>query len=230
MSMEIISRYLEKNPEKTIFIARELYLKKFSEMTEASFLKTMERMNQMGKLIRLSRGVYCKPRQTRFGAVPAGEYEITAYFIGDNNRYGFETGYRLYNKYRLTTQISKQIEIYTQKSHVTQGKIKNIRLNKLTSFYQPEMLPTIELLEILENYQKIEDFNQRNFIAYCNKIVKNFDENIFARIYDQMGYKKRTIAFLKEILDAYGIRNTLKQYLNATSKYNIPQWESKYGA
>ena len=47
--------------------------------------------------------------------------------------------------------------------------------------------------------------------------------------YHQMGYKKCTIAFLKEILDTYGIGNTLKKYLNGTSKYRIPQWENSYG-
>ena len=59
--------------------------------------------------------------------------------------------------------------------------------------------------------------------------VKKFNEKIFDRIYHQMGYKKCTIAFLKEILDTYGIGNTLKKYLNGTSKYRIPQWENSYG-
>ena len=87
----------------------------------------------------------------------------------------------------------------------------------------------IEFLEILENYQKIEDLNQRRLLTYCNMAVKKFNEKIFDRIYHQMGYKKCTIAFLKEILDTYGIGNTLKKYLNGTSKYRIPQWENSYG-
>ena len=229
MSTEILSKYLEKKPEKTIFIARELYLQKFSAMTETAFLKALERLNHMGMLMRLSKGVYCKPRKTRFGAVPAGEHELASYFMGEDNRYGFIAGYRLYNKYGLTTLISKQVEIYSRKSHVARGTIKNIHLRKLESFYRPEMLPMIEFLEILENYQKIEDLNQRRFLTYCNMAVKKFNEKIFDRIYHQMGYKKCTIAFLKEILDTYGIGNTLKKYLNGTSKYRIPQWENSYG-
>ena len=229
MSIEILSKYLEKKPGKTIFIARELYLQRYSEMTEAAFLKTLERLNHMGLLMRLSKGVYCKPRKTRFGAVPAGERELVSYFTGEDNRYGFIAGYQLYNKYGLSTQISKHVEIYSRKSHVAQGTIKNIHLRKLESFYRPEMLPVIEFLEILENYQKIEDLNQRNFLAYCHVAVDNFNEKAFERIYPQMGYKKRTIAFLKEILDAYGISNTLKKYLNGTSKYRIPQWENSHG-
>jgi hypothetical protein len=229
MSTEILSKYLEKKPEKTIFIARELYLQKFSEMTETAFIKALERLNHMGMLMRLSKGVYCKPRQTRFGAVPAGEHEIASYFMGEDNRYGFIVGYRLYNKYGLTTQVGKQLEIYSRKSHVAQGSIKNIHLRKLGSFYRPEMLPMIEFLEILENYQKIEDLNQRRFLIYCSMAVKKFNEKIFERIYQQMGYKKRTIAFLKKILDTYGVGNTLKKYLNGTSKYQLPQWESNYG-
>jgi hypothetical protein len=149
-------------------------------MTETAFLKALERLNHMGMLMRLSKGVYCKPRKTRFGAVPAGEHELASYFMGEDNRYGFIAGYRLYNKYGLTTQISKQVEIYSRKSHVARGTIKNIHLRKLKSFYRPEMLPMIEFLEILENYQKIEDLNQRRFLTYCNMAVKKFNENTAA--------------------------------------------------
>ena len=230
MSTEILSKYLEKKPEKTIFIARELYLQRFSEMTETTFLKTLERLNHKGMLIRLSKGIYCKPRQTKFGAIPAGEHELASYFTGKENSEGFIAGYRLYNKYGLTTQIGKQVEIYSKKSPVARGNIKNIHLNKLTSFYRPEMLPILEFLEILKNYQNIEDLNPYSFPVCCSNFVKKFNEKIFERIYQQMGYRKCTIAFLKEILDTYGIDNTLKKHLNGTSKYRIPQWENNYGA
>jgi hypothetical protein len=38
--------------------------------------------------------------------------------------------------------------------------------------------------------------------------------------------KKRSIAFLKEILDAYNTDNTLGFYLSTTSKYYIPKWKT----
>ena len=39
--------------------------------------------------------------------------------------------------------------------------------------------------------------------------------------------KKRSIAFLKEILDAKSIDHTLGFYLSTTSKYHIPEWKKE---
>lgn len=220
-----ILQYVEKQPDATVFIARELYIKKFSSMTETAFLKNLERLNSEEKIIRISKGVYCKPKKTRFGTISAGENDIVEYFLGENNKYGFEFGYRLYNKHKLTTQISKKVEICTQKSNVENGKVKNITIKKLGSFYKPNMLSTIEFLEILENYHKIEDLNQKSFVKYCEYAVKEFNEKNFEQLYKNLNYKKRTIAFLKQLLDFYGISNSLKKYLNGTSKYKIPKME-----
>ena len=38
--------------------------------------------------------------------------------------------------------------------------------------------------------------------------------------------KKRTIAFLKEILDGNSIDHTLGFYLSTNSKYYIPKWKT----
>ena len=100
---------------------------------------------------------------------------------------------------------------------------------ELRSFYRPNMLSMIEFLEILEHYREIEDLNQKAFMKYCSMAVKKFDENVVGKVYLQMGYKKRTLAFLKNILDIYQVSNTLKRYLNGTSKYQIPKWKEYYG-
>lgn len=222
---QAILKYIEKQPEAAVIIARELYIKKFSNMTETAFLKNLERLNKEEKITRISKGVYCKPKKTRFGIISAGESDIVEYFLGENNKYGFEFGYRLYNKHKLTTQISKKIDICTQKSNVENGTIKNITIKKLGAFYKPNMLSTIELLEILENYHRIEDLNQKNFVKYCDYAVKEFNEKNFEQLYKNLNYKKRTIAFLKQLLDFYGVSNGLKKYLNGTSKYKIPKVE-----
>ncbi|WP_018704757.1 DUF6088 family protein [Anaeromusa acidaminophila] len=222
---QCVLQYVEKMPALAIIIARELYMKNFFDMTEAAFLKSLERLSKDGKIARISKGIYCKPKMTRFGMILVGEKEIVQYFLGENNKYGFETGYKLYNKYKLTTQISKKIEIYSMKSNVAQGTVKNVNVKRLDSFYKPHMLSTIEFMEILENYHEIEDLNQKSFAAYCGYAVKEFDEKIFEQAYKKLSYKKRTIAFLKQLLDFYGIRNGLKKYLNGTSRYRTPRME-----
>jgi hypothetical protein len=40
--------------------------------------------------------------------------------------------------------------------------------------------------------------------------------------------KKRSIAFLKEILDENSIDHTLGFYLSTTSKYHIPKWKTGF--
>lgn len=225
---QCLVQYVEKQPISAIIVARELYVKKFFDMTEAAFLKSLERLSKDGKIARISKGIYCKPKTTRFGMILAGEKEIVQYFLGENNKYGFETGYKLYNKYKLTTQISKKIEIYSMKSNVAQGTVKNVNVKRLDSFYKPNMLSTIEFMEILENYHEIEDLNRKIFAAYCEYAVKEFNEKIFEQVHKRITYKKRTIAFLKNLLDFHGVDNGLKKYLNGTSKYRTPRMETIY--
>ncbi|MGE1062821.1 hypothetical protein NXG27_09395 [Megasphaera paucivorans] len=195
---------------------------KFSSVSTANILKILERACLNKKIVRISKGMYYKPRKTRFGVLPISESEIVDFFVGVNNQYGIQSGYYLFNKYNLTTQVAKKHIIYSNVSIRDKGKINNTVIIKLPLQYHLSMAETFEFIEILDQYQHIEDLNSQSFLQYCEYAVKKFNERQFYKICQFKKYKKKTVAFLKTILDSYHVPNDLGRYLNSTSRYNIP--------
>ena len=56
-----------------IIVANELYHGMLSYIPEQTFYKTMERLVKSGKLVHLTKGLYYRPKRTRFGNVPITE-------------------------------------------------------------------------------------------------------------------------------------------------------------
>ena len=54
------------------------------------------------------------------------------------------------------------------------------------------------------------------------------DEKIFEQVYQQIRYQKKTISFLRAILNHYGVPNDLSKYLSPLSEYNHPTMEEIY--
>jgi len=108
---EIEKRIERFNPNE-IIVARKLYSEELSDIPEATFFKVLERMIKQNTLVRISKGVYCRPKKTRFGVITTNESEIIRYFTGNSNN-GMVIGYRLYNRIGLTTQVPKTAEIYS---------------------------------------------------------------------------------------------------------------------
>lgn len=62
------------------------------------------------------------------------------------------------------------------------------------------------------------------------KIAEEYDERKLEVVYGAGGYKKRTIAFLRAILNSFNIDHGLDGYLNPSSKYKYPEMEELYVA
>ena len=138
---------------------------------------------------------------------------------------GILIGYHMYNKYGLTTQVSKTIELYSKVLVQETKTIKNIKIYKLDQSIDTSWNNIIEAFEILENFSKIEDMNYKSFREYLKHIAESYDDDLATDVLKKMKYKKRTIAFLEMILQYYNVNNSLSKYLARTSKYNIPTME-----
>lgn len=106
---KLIKASIEKYQELQIIDSEEVYHKMFHSLSKQSFYKVLSRMSASNELIRLSKGLYYIPKKTRFGLVFVNENNIIEYYI--NNSKGLVVGYKMYNKYMLTTQISKKVKI-----------------------------------------------------------------------------------------------------------------------
>lgn len=225
-STENVKTVIMQQPENQIFEASNLYRKLNSPVPELSYYKTLERMVKAGELVHLAKGMYYRPKKSRFGKVPIGEKEIIDYFTSGNN--GLVVGYRLYESKGLTTQVSKKIELLSTSVREQKKNINNISISKINMILSPEVKRMIEAFEILQNYNGIEDMNQVAFASFMTRFAREYTDDNADYVITHRKYKKATIAFMKRCLDFCGVANGLEKYLSSLSEYKIPDLETIY--
>lgn len=225
MNYKEVKNSIEKMPPKTLIIARSLYLEKFSTLSFATFLKYLERLPVKNYLKKIGKGVYCRAVSTPFGIMGVSTKDIENHFISDNKD-GMLIGYKLYTKYNLTTQIAKTAEVYSRIATHNVQTIGSVKVKKLE--YRKAILFQLEIFEILENYRIIQELDKVNLYKFCTSIAKSYNERKTLEAYRLGKYKKRTLAFLKHILDYFSVPNNLGLLLNGLSKYAHLQMEDLY--
>jgi hypothetical protein len=177
-------------------------------------------------LAKVSKGVYCRPQKTKYGLILPSESSIVAEYVNDNK--GIVVGYTLYNKLNISTQISKQIRVYSNAIVQRTKTIGNICIERKSLEFTEEVCAAIELLEVLSNYYSIQDFNYKGFITLCEQFCKGYNEEVTERVLEAFNYSKSTIAFLKSMLNYYNVSNSLGKHLSALSTYKYPSMEEIY--
>jgi hypothetical protein len=223
-----IHESLMKLKPNMLFSSNEIYRNKFSHIPEPTFYKTLARMNAKKEISRLSTGLYYVPKKSRYGALPLNQNEILNQYLGKKHNKGILIGYRLYNKYQLTTQIGKSLELYSNVVEEEKKVINNTNIFRTDLKLNPTRVNIIEILEILENYAKIEDMNPHSFKRYISNAIKSYENQEALEVMRKIKYKKSTIAFLASILNYFSINNTLGSFLSTLSSYKIPKIEDIY--
>jgi len=231
--MSYSSRIIEsinEYPELTIIDAQKLYKEKFNDVSEQAFYKTISRMSKNEDIERISKGIYCKPRRGRFGTTISSEKNILDHYLGINKNRGVVIGYQMYNNKGITTQVSKTIELYSNATFQEKKQIRNVIIYKANIRFDISTIKMVELLEVLQNYRNIEDLNLIGLKKFIEDSIKYYDEKTIQKLIRSIGYKKHTLASLKNILDFFKLENNMDNYLNVTSRYNALRMEELYGA
>ena len=223
---DIIHAALRQYAPNRLIVANELYQSLREKVKEATFYKSLERMTKAGELVHLTKGVYYRPKQTRFGVVPISEHDIASHYMGD--RRGLVVGYRMYNQKGLTTQISKNMEILSTALSEERKHILNVLVRKISVALDEETKAIIETLEILQGYRSIEDLNRRAMIAHLEAFADGYSDAAAEKVLSSLKYKKSTIAFMANVLDYRHVKHSLRCHLSTVSDYNIPSMETLY--
>ncbi len=211
----------QSKPENTLILIGCLYRDKFADfMSEIAFAQAVSRLCRSGEIVRVSKGVYCRPKKTRFGVVMPSEREIIKFFT-DGNR-GVIVGYGLFNELGVTTQVPKHFEVYSSFSDERLKQICNVTIRKFDLEYSPEVRSLIQLMELLRHCREIEDMNPAELRRSIEALSRKFKEDVFDIVQKAIGYPKWTVAFLREVLNRQGIANNLDRYLSRLSDYSIP--------
>lgn len=77
-------------------------------------------------------------------------------------------------------------------------------------------------MEIFQNYSDIPELDKAKFARYAKQFARGYDDEAAVTVLRSMKYKKRSIAFMKKVLDTYKVPNTLSQFLSNASHYKVP--------
>ena len=223
-----IEELISRQPENKILTANQVYSQLPESFSEQAFYQTLTRLTQRGELCHLTKGLYYRPRRSRFGVVPLGEQNIIDHYT--ENGQGMVIGYRLYHQYGLTTQISKNVELLSNVLQENKKTVGNAKVSRLDLNFDDAICNAIATLEILQNYRNIEDINRQQMAEYMKKFALNYSEEAIMTVLRHRKYKKSTIAFLAAFLGFWNTKHTLQQYLSRLSTYAIPQMEEFYAS
>lgn len=224
---QIITQTLEHFPENELIFASKLYAERLREaVCEDTYYQTLSRMCKAGTLCRIAKGTYYRPKRNKYGIVPPSQKEIITAFTDPDK--GTVVGYSLYNSLKLTTQVPKTVEVYSSQIEQQTKSIGNVLLQFCDLIYTPEVNGMIHMLEVLQNFGEIQDLNYHQFIYFCEKFAQEYDGRIFEQVIQKMRYQKKTISFLRNILNYYSVENNLNKYLSTLSEYKHPTMEEIY--
>jgi hypothetical protein len=194
---------------------------------QEAVIKALNRMVASGKIAKLSKGKYYKPESTPFGILQPNQMQVVKDLLEENGRVtGYLTGFSIYNKLGLTTQVSNTIQI--GKNHV-RPKFKReryiIAFIKQKNTITKENIPVLQLLDAIRYIKKIPDTTTeaacRRFLA----IVKSLTEaetKTLVRLAAK--YPPSTRALLGALLDQLcmsKVTDPLVKSLNPITKYKV---------
>ena len=206
--------------------SKKVYKEKFANIIpEGTYYKILERMTKANKIERIGKGIYCIPKKTEFGTITNCCENIVKEYTKNNS--GMLVDYKMYFEKKLTTQVAKKICIFSNDVDFDKRTFNNVVILKKDIEFNEINKSIIRIFEVLENYNKIEEFNKANFSKMLFKYLEDFNDETVQKVLEKIKYKKRTIAFLKEILDVNKKDNSLNNYLSNLSKYEIPYEEIK---
>lgn len=226
-SQEVYQK-ISKYPVLEVIDAQRVYRRRFNNMSEQAFYQALSRMEKKGELARISKGIYCRPKEGRFQKIVSSDDQIVDYYLGKNHKSGVVIGYRLYNKYGITTQIAKNLQVYSNLIEEEKKNIRSVEVKRLNVKFDEQMVDMIELIEVCKNLKAIEDINRGKVIDFFETSIKKYDDESMNKVIRATRYKKSTIASLRNILNYFKIEHTLDQHLRGTSKYKTFKMEDLY--
>ena len=189
--------------------------------------KILNNMVTAGQIRRLCKGRFYKPQPSKFGELPPDTFQTVKDLLEKNGKItGYLTGYSVFNKFGLTTQVpsSLQIAVKKEKKPLVRGNYRIsfiIQQNTITK----ENIPILQLLDCLRFFKNIPDAMPNEI---CRRLLILFKQLTHEQINTAkrlaVKYPPATIALLGAILETNNEKeNTTVLYkaLNHQSSYKL---------
>ncbi len=149
-----IRNKIEKIPESQPFGYTDLGIEAIDFFTAA---KALERMQKKGTIKKVSKGLFYIPRQTVFGELgPDNNSILDRYLYEDGKRIAYETGFSLYNKLSLSTQMAYRIKVASNNKtiKINQGTLQVSSVKSYAEITE-ENYKLLGYLDALKDIRKI---------------------------------------------------------------------------
>lgn len=190
-------------------------------------IKALNRMVASGKIAKLAKGKYYKPEYTPFGNLQPNQEQVVKDLLEENGKIsGYLTGYSIYNKLGLTTQVSNTIQIGKNQVRPNFKRERyTIAFVNQKNTITKENTPLLQVLDAIRYVKKIPDTSVEISCRRLLAIIKNFtDKEINTLVRLALKYPPATRALLGALLEQLHQGNateTLFKSLNPITKYKL---------
>lgn len=199
-----------------------------------TLVKALSRFYRQGVLGKITKGVYYKPRVSEFGPLKPSTTALLDYLLKEEKQaVAYLTGTNTYNALRLTTQLSTEYLIATDRPRTsikiggTTIRFVQARLNK------PPSLPFLaQLLDAMQNIKEIPDTSSTQAAFVLLKHVEQLQSEKRQELAEMaLAYPPATRVLLGVLFEQLGelsLAKLLQKTLNPISKYKIRLDFSKF--
>jgi hypothetical protein len=179
--IDIIRNTINKFELGYVFTADDFSME-VNNPCEASRL--LNNLVREGKLRKLSKGKFYKPKMGKFGELPPDAYQIVKdLLVEDGKITGYITGYQVFNSLLLTTQVPAVLQIGTIKEKKNTQRLNyRIKFVKQWNTLTKENIPLLQLLDCLRFFNNIPDARPDDSCKRLIYLLSQLSENQKSRI------------------------------------------------
>ncbi len=192
-----------------------------------SAAKALERLRKKGMIKKVSKGVFYIPRKTIFGELgPDSNGLLERYLFEDGKRVAYETGFSLYNRLGLTTQMAFKIKIATKKNPITINH-GTLQVSSVKSYADitEQNYQLLGYLDALKDIKRIPDCSVKQAVKRMSFLIKDLTPKEKNEIIQYaLFYPARVRALLGAILENLNLKidlDKLKSSLNPLTRINL---------
>ncbi len=215
---------IKKLPEGKTFGYADLGIAKEEYQTAA---KALERLQSDGNIKKVSKGIFYKPEQTVFGELkPDYSEQLRPYLFENGKRVAYETGFSLYNRMGLTTQMAFRIKIASRGKRISinRGALKADAVKSYTEVTDANY-ELLGYLDAIKDSKRIPDCPVSQAVKVLSGKIKTLNEKQIADLIKYaLLYPPRVRALLGAMLENLNVQSNiakLKQSLNPLSTIKL---------
>lgn len=187
----------------------------------------LSRMEKQGLIVKVSQGKYYKPRQSVFGTLQPSREEIVKDLLVKNGKaIGYLTGYSVWNKMGLTSQISNIIEIGVNyhRNRTRRGNY-DVRFVLQPNQITRANIPLLQILDAVKAVKTIPDATANDTVTRLTAIIANLsdsDIHLLAALVEK--YQPQTRSLTGAILEMNGhneLSAKIRSALHPATVYKI---------